>query len=99
MKEWRQTSTTIGTIVLAIVAYAALMQVQFAGLRAEMRAAHDAIRTQMRDEHAAMRGEHTAMRGEHTEMRDRLNSIDRRTARIEGRLFGIEISQEPTDEE
>ncbi len=67
---------------------------------AEMRAEHVEIRNAMRDEHAEMRAEmragfaelRDAMRGEHAETRDRLNSIDRRTARIEGHLFGIEVA-------
>ncbi|WP_428099750.1 hypothetical protein [Candidatus Rariloculus sp.] len=111
MKEWRQTITSICTVVLAIAALATMMQFQFAGVRAEMRAEHDVIRMQMRDEHAAMRGEHTAMRGEHTAMRgehtamrgehadvrDQVISVDRRTARIEGHLFGIEIAPDQED--
>ena len=135
MKEWLQFTTAICTGVLAIAALATLMQFQFAGMRAEMRAGFDTIRMQMRDEHTAMRGEHAAMRDEHTAMRgehaamrdehadirmemrgehaairgelrdirmemraehatmhDQLDSIDRRTARIEGHLFGIEIA-------
>ena len=104
MKEWRQTITSICTVVLAIAALATMMQFQFAGVRAEMRAEHDVIRMQMRDEHAAMRGEHTAMRGEHAAMRgehadvrDQVISVDRRTARIEGHLFGIEIAPDQED--
>ena len=118
MNEWRQTITSICTVVLAIAALATMMQFQFAGVRAEMRAEHDVIRMQMRDEHTAMRGEHTAMRGEHTAMRgehtamrgehaamrgeladvrDQVISVDRRTARIEGHLFGIEIAPDPQD--
>ena len=110
MKEWRHTITSICTVVLAIAALATMMQFQFAGVRAEMRAEHDAIRMQMRDEHTAMRGEHTAMRGEHDSIRaemnaghdsirDQLNSVDRRTARIEGHLFGIEITPDQEDRE
>ena len=99
MKEWRQTIVQVCTVIMAVAALAGSMQFQFAGLRVEMRAEHDVIRAQMRDEHTAMRAEHTAMRGEHTAMRgehdsirDQLNSVDRRTARIEGHLFGIEIA-------
>ena len=82
----------------------------FAEIRNEMRAGFAELRGAMRDEHAAMRAEHTEMRGamreehaemrgEHAEMRDRLNSIDRRTASIEGHLFGIEVApdQEATE--
>ncbi len=32
-------------------------------------------------------------------IREQLNSVDRRTARIEGHLFGIEIQPEPVDGE
>ena len=99
MNEWRHTITSICTVVLAIAALATMMQFQFAGVRAEMRAEHDVIRMQMRDEHAAMRGEHTAMRGEFADVRDQVISVDRRTARIEGHLFGIEIAPDPQDSE
>ena len=95
MKEWRQTIVQVCTVIMAVAALAGSMQFQFAGLRAEIRAEHDVIRAQMRDEHTAMRGEHTAMRGEHDSIRDQLNSVDRRTARIEGHLFGIEIAPDP----
>jgi len=116
MREWLQLVTAICTGVLSIAALATLMQFQFAGMRAEMRAGFDTIRMQMRDEHAAMRdehadirmemrGEHAAIRGElrdirmetrgeHAAMRAQLDSVDRRTARIEGHLFGIEIAQD-----
>ena len=92
MKEWRQTITSICTVVLAIAALATMMQFQFAGVRAEMRAEHDVIRMQMGDEHAAMRGELA-------DVRDQVISVDRRTARIEGHLFGIEIAPDPQDSE
>ena len=90
MKEWRQTITSICTVVLAIAALATMMQFQFAGVRAEMRAEHDVIRMQMGDEHAAMRGELA-------DVRDQVISVDRRTARIEGHLFGIEIAPDQED--
>ena len=117
MKEWRQTITSICTVVLAIAALATIMQFQFAGLRAEMRAEHGVMRMQTRDEHAALRGEHdvmrmqtrdehAALRGEHSEIRaelanvrDLVIGVDRRTARIEGHLFGIEIAPDPVDGE
>ena len=113
MKEWRQTITSICTVVLAIAALATIMQFQFAGLRAEMRAEHGVMRMQTRDEHAALRGEHDVMRGEHdvlrmqmrdehaalrgelADVRDQVIGVDRRTARIEGHLFGIEIAPDP----
>ena len=46
-----------------------------------------------------MRFEHAGMRTDIAAVRDQLNSVDRRTARIEGHLFGIEIPKEPADEE
>ena len=66
-------------------------------------AATVAIVTFMQAEHGQLRADmremRTEMREEHAEMRNRLNSIDRRASRIEGHLFGIEIPQEPADEE
>lgn len=62
-----------------------------------------ALATFMQFEHAAiradMRAEHADMRAEHAEIREQLSSVDRRTARIEGHLFGIEVSQDPVDGE
>ena len=74
MKEWRQTFTSICTLVLAIAALATLMQFQFAAIRAEMGT------------------EHAEMRAEHAEIRSWLSSVDRRAARIEGHLFGVEVA-------
>lgn len=76
------------------------MRAEHVEIRNAMRDEHVEIRNAMRDEHAEMRAEmragfaelRDAMRGEHAETRDRLNSIDRRTARIEGHLFGIEVA-------
>ena len=79
------------------------MRAGFAEMRGAMREEHAELRGAMREEHAEMRGEHAewrgAMREEHAAMSDRLNSLDRRTARIEGRLFGIEVAPEPPDGE
>ena len=55
-----------------------------------------ALATFMQFEHAAIRAD---MRAEHAEIREQLSSVDRRTARIEGHLFGIEVSQDPVDGE
>ena len=55
-----------------------------------------ALATFMHFEHAAIRAD---MRAEHAEIREQLSSVDRRTARIEGHLFGIEVSQDPVDGE
>lgn len=92
MNEWRQTIVLICTVVVAFVALATFMQFEHAAIRADMRAEH----ADMRAEHAAMRNE---MRAEHAEIREQLSSVDRRTARIEGHLFGIEVSQDPVDGE
>ena len=39
------------------------------------------------------------MHAEHAAIREQLNSMDRRTARIEGHLFGIEIPPAQADGE
>ena len=106
MKEWRQTITVICTVVLAFSALAALMQFELAAIRAEMSSEHAQMREEMGREHAAIREEmsreHAQMREEmnreHAAIRVQLNSIDRRTARIEGHLFGIEILPDPANE-
>ena len=99
MKEWRQAIVVICTVVLAIVALATFMQFEHAAIRSAMRDEH----AQMRGEHAAirseMRDEHAQMRDEHAEIRTLMINIDRRTARIEGHLFGIEIPQDPENGE
>ena len=105
MKEWRQTITVICTVVLAFAALAALMQFELAAIRAEMSSEHAQMREEMGREHAQMREEanreHAAMREdmnrEHAAIRAQLNNIDRRAARIEGHLFGIEIVPEPAN--
>ena len=94
MKEWRQTITVICTVVLAFAALAALMQFEHAAIRAEMRSGHAHIREEMGLEHAQMREE---MSREHAAIRAQLNSIDRRTARIEDHLFGIKNLPGPAD--
>ena len=94
MKEWRQTITVICTVVLAFAALAALMQIEHATIRDEMRSEHAQIREEMSREHAQMREEANR---EHAAIRAQLNSIDRRTARIEGHLFGIEIMPDPAE--
>ena len=57
----------------------------------------------MQFEHAAMRADmnaqFAAMHAGHAAMREQLSSVDRRTARIEGHLFGIEIPPYPADRE
>ncbi len=110
MKEWRQTIAFICTVVVTLVTLATLMLSQFASMRAEhadirmemragfvdtrmeMRAGFDTVRAQARIEQAATLEELAAIR-------DQLNSVDRRTARIEGSLSGIEIAPEPPDGE
>ena len=85
MSEWRQTITLLCTMVLAFVAAGALILSEFGALRAQMQIEHAALRAEMQTEHAGIR--------------DQLNSVDRRTARIEGHLFGIEIAPEQPDGE
>ena len=101
MKEWRQTITVICTVVLAFAALAVLMQFELAVIRAEMSSEHAQMREEMVREHAQIREEmsreHAQMRGEHAAIRAQLSSIDRRTARIEGHLFGIEIVPDSAD--
>ena len=63
----------------------AAMRGEHADIRMEMRAGLDAVRAQGRTDHAATLGELAAIRNQ-------LNSVDRRTARIEGSLFGIEVA-------
>ena len=90
MKEWRQTIAVICTVVLTIAALATFMQFALAGIRADMNAQSEAIRADMSAQFAAMHFEHAAIR-------ELLHSMDRRTARIEGHLFGIEIPPDPAD--
>ena len=85
MKEWRQTIAVICAVVVAFAALAAFMQSEHAALRADMNAQHAALRADMDAQHAALRVQ--------------LNSVDRRTARIEGHLFGIEVPPDPADGE
>lgn len=92
MNEWRQTITVLCTVVLAVAALAALILSEHATLRTEMQFEHAGLRTEMQLEHAALRAEHEGIRNQ-------LNSVDRRTARIEGHLFGIEIAPEQLDGE
>lgn len=72
-------------MVLAVAAVAALILSELGSLRAEMQTELGALRAEMQTEHASIR--------------DQLNSVDRRTARIEGHLFGIEIAPEQLDGE
>ncbi len=71
------------------------MNAQFAAMHAE----HAAMRADMNAQHADMNAQFAAMHAEHAAIRDQLNSVDRRTARIEGHLFGIEIPPDPADGE
>ena len=50
----------------------------------EMRADSAAIRSEMREEHRVIQGQIERLDG-------RLDGLDRRTARIEGHLFGVEL--------
>ena len=107
MKEWRQTIVVICTVVLAFAALAAFMQAEHAGLRADMNAEHAANRADMNAQTAANRADMNAqisglradINADHAAIREQLNNMDRRTARIEGHLFGIEIPPAPADRE
>ena len=103
MKEWRQTIVVICTVVLTVVAQSAYMQFEHAAIRADMNAQNAAMRADMNAQFAAMHAEHAAIRADmNTELaaiREQLNSMDRRTARIEGHLFGIEIPPDGADGE
>ena len=68
------------------------MRGEHVDIRMEMRAGLDTVRAQARTDHAATLNQLATIR-------DQLTSVDRRTARIEGHLFGIEVAPEPTDGE
>ncbi len=92
MNEWRQVIVTVCTVVLAFAALATLMLFEHAAIRTDMNAQLAAVRTDMNAQHADTNAQLAAIR-------EQLNSVDRRTARIEGHLFGIEIQPEPVDGE
>ena len=85
MNEWRQVIITVCTVVLAFAALATLMLFEHAAIRADMNAQLAAVRTDMNAQHADTNAQLVAIR-------EQLNSVDRRTARIEGHLFGIEAA-------
>ena len=91
MKEWRQTIAVICTVVLTVAALAAYMQFELAGIRADMNAQRAELNAQRAELNAQISGLRADMNGELGAIREQLNSMDRRTARIEGHLFGIEI--------
>lgn len=68
-------------------------------IRADMNAAHESIRADMNAAHESIRFDmnaaHEDIRIDLRQIREQLNNVDRRTARIEGHLFGIEIQEEP----
>ena len=101
MNEWRQVIITVCTVVLAFAALATLMLFEHAAIRTDMNAQLAAIRNDMNAQHAGIRADmnaqHAGMRAEHAAIREQLNSVDRRTARIEGHLFGIEIPADEAD--
>ena len=110
MKEWRQTIVVICTVVLAFAAQSAYMQSENAAIRADMNAQfaamhaeHAAMRADMNAQHAAIRADMNAqfatMHAQHAAIREQLSSMDRRTARIEGHLFGTEIPPDRADSE
>ena len=92
MKEWRQTIAVICTVVLTVAALGTFMQFALAGIRTDMNA-------QRADMNAQITGLRADMNAELAAIREQLNSLDRRTSRIEGHLFGIEIPPDPADGE
>ena len=103
MKEWRQTIAVICTVVLTVAALGTFMQFALAGIRTDMNAQISGIRTDMNAQRADMNAQITGLRAdmnaELAAIREQLNSLDRRTSRIEGHLFGIEIPPDPADGE
>ena len=91
MKEWRQTIVVICTVVLAFAAQSAYMQFEHAAIRADMNAQNAAIRADMNAQRIEMNAQFSDVNAELAAIREQLNSVDRRTSRIEGHLFGIEI--------
>ena len=70
----------IGTFIALFGAFIALAGLMLTG--------HSNIRSDM---NAA----HVAIQNDLRQIRDHLGNVDRRTVRIEGHLFGIEIEEEP----
>ena len=92
MKEWRQTIAVICTVVLTVAALGTFMQFALAGIRTDMNVQRVELNAQITGLRADMNAELAAIR-------EQLNSLDRRTARIEGHLFGIEIPPDRVDGE
>ena len=92
MKEWRQTIAVICTVVLTVAALGAYIQIEHAAMRADMNA-------QRADMNAQITGLRADMNAGFAAIREQLNSLDRRTSRIEGHLFGIEIPPDRADGE
>ena len=99
MREWAPTIGSFCAVAVATIAIFTYMQSEHAQLRDAMREMRTEMRAGFSAMRDAMREEHGELREEHGEMRGRLNSLDRRAARIEGHLFGIEVAPEPADGE
>ena len=86
-------------IIGGFIALAGLMLTGHSNIRSDMNAAHEAIRSDMSAAHEGIRSDmnaaHEGIQNALRQIRDQLGSVDRRTARIEGHLFGIEIAEEP----
>ena len=97
-------------VIAAFVALAGLIHSGHSGIRSDMNEAHEAIRSDMNYAHESIRADmnaaheairfdmnaaHEDIRIDLRQIREQLNNVDRRTARIEGHLFGIEIPEEP----
>ena len=91
MKEWRQSIAVICSVVLTVAALGTFMQFALAGIRADMNAQNAAIRADMNAQRIEMNAQFSDVNAELAAIREQLNSVDRRTSRIEGHLFGIEI--------
>ena len=85
--------------ILAFVALAGLIHSGHSDIRSDMNEAHEAIRADMNAAHESIRADmnaaHEDIRNDLRQVREQVNNVDRRTARIEGHLFGIEIQEEP----
>ena len=86
-------------VIAAFVALAGLIHSGHSGIRSDMNEAHEAIRAVMNAAHESIRADmnaaHEDIRIDLRQIREQINNVDRRTARIEGHLFGIEIQEEP----
>ena len=92
---WAQTAV----MVILSLGLAVLMVTSHYAIRADMRAQHAGIPATIRTEHVdvggPMREDHTGFRARIEQLDRRVDSLNRRTARIEGYLLRVQ-SSEPT---